>query len=193
MKKTIQNLTKAFLGECQVRNRYTFFASTARNEGFEQIAAIFLETADQEKTHAKELYKLMNILKEKDKIKGDLKIEIDVPIIYSNTKENIKSAIMGENQEYTSMYPEFADIAEKEGFLDIAKKLRAIAKAEQHHEERYKKLLANLEDGTTFKRKEETIWVCRECGYMHIGKEAPEKCPSCDHPQAFYQVKCEEY
>jgi len=193
MKKTIQNLTKAFLGECQVRNRYTFFASTARNEGFEQIAAIFLETADQEKTHAKELYKLMNILKEKDKIKGDLKIEIDVPIIYSNTKENIKSAIMGENQEYTSMYPEFADIAEKEGFLDIAKKLRAIAKAEQHHEERYKKLLANLEDGTTFKRKEETIWVCRKCGYMHIGKEAPKKCLSCDHPQAFYQVKCEEY
>jgi rubrerythrin len=193
MNKTIQNLTKAFLGECQARNRYTFFASTARNEGFEQIAAIFLETADQEKTHAKELYKLINTLKEKEEIKENLKIESDVPIIFSTTKENIKSAIAGENHEYTSMYPEFADVAEEEGFNDIAKKLRAIAKAEQHHEERYKKILEHLENGTTFKRDEETIWVCRECGYMHVGKEAPEKCPSCDHPQAFYQVKCEEY
>jgi len=193
MKKTLINLTKAFLGESQARNRYTFFASTARFEGFEQIASIFLETADQEKTHAKELYKLIKLLKEKEGIKEDLHIEADVPVVFGTTKENLKAAIAGENYEYTSMYPEFADIAEKEGFINIAKKLRAIAKAEQHHEERYIKLLSHLESGTTFKRDKEVYWVCRECGYIHYGKEAPEKCPSCDHPQAFYQVKSEDY
>jgi len=193
MKQTLINLTKAFLGESQARNRYTFFASTARFEGFEQIGAIFLETADQEKTHAKELYKLIKILKEKEGIKEDLHVEADVPVVFGTTKENLKAAIAGENHEHTSMYPEFADIAEKEGFNDIAKKLRAIAKAEQHHEERYIKLLSHLENGTTFKREQDTYWVCRECGYMHYGKEAPEKCPSCDHPQAFYQVKSEDY
>lgn len=190
MKKTIQNLTKAFIGECQARNRYTFYAKTAQKEGYQQVAGIFLETAEQEKTHAKRLFEHIQELKEKHDGENlnEIKVEATAPTIFGNTIENLKSAIAGEHYETSEMYPEFADIAEEEGLKDIAKRLRAIAKAEAHHKERYKKLLAEVEGGTVFKRDEEIFWVCRECGYVHYGNEAPEKCPSCDHPQSYYQV-----
>ena len=191
MQKTIENLTKAFIGESQARNRYTFYAQQAKKEGYEQIASVFLETAEQEKTHAKRLFELIQALNKQGL--NEIKVEASAPTIYGNTTENLKASIAGENYEYTEMYPAFAKIAEQEGLTDIAKRLRAIAKAEEHHEERYKKLLSQVEEGTVFKKDKETVWVCRECGYVHIGNEAPEKCPACDHPQAYYQVKCEEY
>ncbi|MHA1238279.1 MAG: rubrerythrin [Candidatus Odinarchaeia archaeon] len=194
MKATIENLTKAFIGESQARNRYTFYAKIAKKEGFEQIAEIFLITAENEKEHANNLFKLINELKKKSGEKLDeIKVEAAAPTILGSTLDNLKAAIAGENYEYTKMYPEFADIAEKEGFPDIAKRLRAIAKAEEHHEERYKKLLKEVEAGTVFKKEKEVWWVCRECGYVHYGKEPPEKCPSCDHPRSYFQLKCEEY
>lgn len=195
MKNTIQNLTKAFIGECQARNRYTFYFKTAKKEGYEQVAGIFLEIAEQEKTHAKRLFEHIQELKQKigNKELDEIKVEASAPTIFGNTIENLKSAIAGEHYETTEMYPGFADIAEEEGLDGIAKRLRSIAKAEEHHEERYKKLLAEVDGGTVFKKNKEVFWVCRECGYVHFGKEAPEKCPSCDHPRAYYQVKSEEY
>jgi len=194
MQKTIQNLTKAFIGESQARNRYTFYAKAAQKEGYEQIAAIFLETAEQEKAHAKRLFEHIQELKEKIGENLDvIEVKAEMPTVYGNTAENLKAAIAGENYEHTQMYPEFAEVAEGENLPDIAERLRAIAKAEEHHEERYKKLLAQIEAGSVFKKDKETIWVCRECGYVHIGNEAPEKCPSCDHPRAYYQVKCENF
>lgn len=194
MKNTIGNLAKAFIGESQARNRYTFYAKIAKKEGLEQIAEIFLITADNEKEHASWLFKLIDELKKKNSENLDeIKVEATVPTILSNTTENLKAAIAGEHYENTIMYPEFAEIAEKEGLLEIAKRLKAIAKAEEHHEERYKKLLKALTTGTVFKKEKEVWWVCRECGYQHLGKEPPEKCPSCDHKRSFYQIKCEEY
>lgn len=195
MQKTIQNLTKAFIGESQARNRYTFYAKVAKKEGYEQVAAIFRETADQEKSHAKRLFEHIQELKNKINDEGldEIKVDASTPTIYAKTVDNLKASIGGEHYEHTEMYPEFAKIAEEEGLTDIAQRLRAIAKAEQHHEERYQKLLDQIEAGTVFKKEQETTWVCRECGYVHIGNQAPEKCPSCDHPQAYYQVKCEEY
>ena len=196
IKQTIFNLAKAFVGESQARNRYTFYAKAARNEGYEQIAEIFLITAENEKEHASWLFRLINELKKKYKITDELKeikIEASVPTVLGSTADNLKAAIAGENYEYTKMYPEFADVAEKEGFKDIAKRLRAIALAEKHHEERYKKILKEVEAKTVFKKEKEIWWVCRECGYVHFGRTPPEKCPSCDHKRSFYQVKCEEY
>lgn len=190
MKNTIENLTKAFIGESQARNRYTFYAKIARKEGFEQIAELFLLTADNEKEHAKRLFEHIQELKGN---MDEIKVEATAPIVYGSTAENLKAAIAGENYEHTQMYPEFADTAEREELPDIAKRLRAIAKAEEHHEERYKKLLKEVEAGTVFKKEKEVSWVCRECGYVHFGKEPPEKCPSCDHNKSFYQIKCEEY
>jgi rubrerythrin len=194
MKNTIENLAKAFIGESQARNRYTFYAKIAKKEGFEQIAEIFLITAENEKEHASWLFKLINQLKQKNQENfNEIQVQATVPMILGNTIENLKSAILGENYEYTSMYPKFADIAEKEGLFEIAQRLRAIAIAEKHHEERYKKILKEVEAGTVFKKEKEVWWVCRECGYVHFGKEPPKACPSCSHPQSFYQVKCEEY
>jgi rubrerythrin len=194
MKKTIENLTKAFIGESQARNRYTFYAKVAKKEGFEQIAEIFLITADNEKEHAKRLFEHINELKkEEDQNLDEIKVEAVAPTIYANTAENLKAAIAGENYEYTQMYPEFADLAEQEGLPRIAKRLRAIANAEKHHEERYKKLLEQVEAGTVLKKDKEVWWVCRECGYLHFGTEPPGTCPSCDHEKGFYQIKCEEY
>jgi len=194
MRNTIRNLTKAFIGESQARNRYTFYSKIARKEGFEQIAEVFLITAENEKEHASWLFRLINELKKKsDENLDEIEVEAAAPTTLGDTATNLKSAIAGENYEHTKMYPEFADVAEKEGFPDIAKRLRAIAKAEEHHEERFKKLLKEVEAGTVFKKEEEVWWVCRECGYVHFGKEPPEKCPSCDHPRSFYQIKCEEY
>jgi len=192
--KTIENLTKAFIGESQARNRYTFYAKIAKKEGFEQIAEIFLITAENEKEHASWLFKLINELKKKsDEKLNEINVKVAAPTTLGTTAENLKAAIAGENYEHTKMYPEFADIAEKENLIDIAKRLRAIAKAEEHHEERFKKLLKEIESGTVFKKEKEVWWVCQECGYVHFGKEPPEECPSCSHPKSFYQIKCEEY
>ena len=193
MKQTIQNLTKAFIGESQARNRYTFYAKIARKEGFEQIAEIFLLTADNEKEHAKRLFEHIQELKKKMSVQDDIKVEAEAPTIYGTTAENLKAAISGENFEHTKMYPEFASVAEEEGLTEIAARLRAIAVAEQHHEERYKKLLEHVEAGTIFKKDKKVSWVCRECGYVHFGEEAPEKCPSCNHSKSYFQVNCEEY
>jgi rubrerythrin len=194
VKNTIENLTKAFIGESQARNRYTFYSKVAKKEGFEQIAEIFLITADNEREHASWLFKLINELKKKSgESLDEIKVEAAAPTILGDTAENLKTAIAGENYERTTMYPEFADVAEKEGFPEIANRLRAIAVAETHHEERYKKLLKEVEAGTVFKKEKEVWWVCRECGYVHHGREPPERCPSCDHERSFYQIKCEEY
>lgn len=194
MKNTIENLVKAFIGESQARNRYTLYAKVAKNEGFEQIAEIFLITADNEKEHASSLFKLINELKRKSGEKLDeVTVEAAAPTVLGSTAENLKAAIAGENYENTKMYPEFAGVAEKEGFPEIAERLRAIARAEKHHEERYEKLLREVEAGTFFKKERDVWWVCRECGYVHFGKEPPEKCPSCDHSKGYFQLKCEEY
>lgn len=194
MTETIKNLTKAFIGESQARNRYTYYAKVAQKEGYEQIAAIFLLTAEQEKIHAKRLFEHINELKKgSDENLEEIIVEAAAPTIYGTTVENLKAAIAGENHEYTQMYPAFADQAEADGLPALAIRLRSIAKAEEHHEERYKKLLAQLENGTVFKKEKETWWVCRECGYVHFGTTPPAECPSCDHPTAFYEVKCEEY
>ena len=194
MKNTIKNLANAFVGESQARNRYSFYAKIAKKEGFEQIAEIFLVTAENEKAHAKRLFEHINDLKNKSGENLDeISVEAVVPTTFGNTIDNLKSAIAGENHEYTQMYPEFADTADEEGLPKIAKRLRSIAIAEQHHEERFKKLLKEVEEGTVFKKDEKVWWVCRECGYVHFEVEAPEVCPSCDHPRSFYQIKCEEY
>ena len=194
MNKTIQNLTKAFIGESQARNRYTIYAKIAKKEGYEQISEIFLTTADQEREHAKWLFRMINDLKKEGSENLDtINVDAGAPTIMSDTKENLKAAISGEHYEYESMYPEFADTAEKEGYPEIAKRLRAIANAEEHHEERYKKLLKELEEGTIFKKTEEITWVCRKCGHTHTGNEAPGACPSCGHPTAYFEVKCETY
>lgn len=193
MKKTIENLAKAFIGESQARNRYTFYSKVAKKEGFERIAEIFLITAENEKEHAKRLFEHIQELKKGDKNLNEIKVEAVAPIVYGNTVENLKAAIAGENYEYTETYPEFAKVAEKEGLSEIAKRLKAIAIAEKHHEERYKKLLKEVEVGTVFRKEKEVWWVCRECGYVHFGKEPPGRCPSCDHSRNFYQIKCEEY
>lgn len=188
--ETLQNLVKAFIGESQARNRYTFYSKIAKKEGYEQIAEIFLITAENEREHASWLFKLINELKKSDE---EIKVEVSAPTVLGNTEENLKAAIAGENYENTKMYPEFAKVAEKEGFPEIAKRLRAIGVAEKHHEERFRKLLKEVENKTVFKKEKEVWWVCRECGYVHYGKEPPEVCPSCNHTKSFYQVKCEEY
>ncbi|MCZ2846039.1 MAG: rubrerythrin family protein [Candidatus Bathyarchaeota archaeon] len=194
MKNTIGNLAKAFIGESQARNRYTFYSKAAKKEGFEQIAEIFLITAENEKEHASWLFKLINQLKDQSGQNLDeIKVEAVMPTVLGKTTDNLKAAIAGENYEHTKMYPEFADVAEKEDLLEIAARLRAIAIAEKHHEERYQKLLKEVETGTVFNKKDQVWWVCRECGYVHFGKEAPAICPSCDHARSFYQIKCEEY
>ena len=191
--ETIKNLAKAFIGESQARNRYTFYAKIAKKEGYEKISAIFELTANQEKEHAKWLMRMINELKDKSDNSAeydDIKVEAGCPTILKDTVNNLKAAIAGENYEYTSMYPEFADVAEKEGYQAIADRLRAIAKAELFHEERYKKLLAELESNTVFKREEKIYWVCRNCGYVYEGTEPPEECPSCSHPKAYFEEKC---
>jgi rubrerythrin len=196
MKKTIENLAKAYVGESQARNRYTFYAKIAKKEGFEKINEIFLQTAEQEKEHAKWLFRLINNLKENSENKEDfekLNLQTEIPTTLANTKENLKAAIEGENYENTSMYPEFANVAESEGVTDIAKRLRSIAVAEKHHEERYKKLLKEVENNTMFEKNDDVYWTCRKCGYLHKGKKPPEECPACGHPYNYFEKQCEEY
>ena len=186
MKKTLKNLAAAFVGESQARNRYDFYAKIARKEGYEQIAEIFSLTAAQESVHAKRLFEHIQKLKE-----GQNPVEIAavVPTVYGNTMDNLKAAVEGENYEHTKMYPDFAAIAQKEGYPEIAKRLRSIAIAEKEHEERFQKHLDSLEKKTIFKKTKAVWWVCRECGYAHLGQEPPQDCPSCDHPRAYYQLK----
>ena len=189
MEKTIKNLTKAFIGESQARNRYTMYAKIAKKEGYEEISANFILTSDQETEHAKWLMRMINQLKGNNTEYDEIVVEAGAPTILKDTKENLKAAIGGENYEYTTMYPEFADVAEEEGLLDIANRLRSIAKAEANHEDRYKRFLETLENGLVFKKEEEVVWVCRKCGYTHKGKEAINECPSCGHPQSYFEVK----
>lgn len=206
MNQTIKNLAKAFIGESQARNRYTIYAKIAKKEGYEQLGAIFELTAEQEREHASWIMKLIQQIKEAEsssaKASDDmgmpeelnkLTVEAACPTIKGTTAENLKSAIAGEHYETSEMYPEFADQADKDGYPQIAARLRSIGKAEAHHEERYQKLLAQVEAGTMFAKEEEQEWTCRKCGYVYKGNKAPEKCPSCDHEKSYYQVKCEEY
>ncbi len=194
MNLTISNLTKAFIGESQARNRYTFYSKIAIKEGFQKIAEIFDQTATQENEHAKWLFRLINQLLEKDGEKfKTISVEAEAPTVLGNTKENLKAAIEGETHEYTSMYPEFAKVAEEEGFPGIANRLKAIAKSEGHHAQRYSKLLKEVEDNTMFEKTSKVYWVCRKCGYLEEGEKPPEKCPSCDHPYNYFEKQCEEY
>ena len=190
MEKTLENLAKAFAGESQARNRYTIYAKIAKKEGFEQIAEIFLKTADNELEHAKWLMKLINRIKEDDK---PLVIQAEIPTDVGTTEENLKAAIAGEHFENTTMYPEFAAMADKENMGAIAVRLRAIAIAEKHHEIRYKKLLDDIKDNTVFEKKEDVLWQCRKCGFVHKGEKALDKCPSCDHPKSYFEVAETKY
>ena len=184
--QTEQNLLKSFAGESQARSRYTMFASIAKKEGFEQIAAIFLETAEQELTHAKKFFRYLQ--------GGVVEITASYPAgVEGTTAQNLKAAAEGENEEWVDLYPHFADIAEAEGFDNIAASWRKIAKVEAEHEKRYRKLLERVETNTVFAREEETTWQCRECGYVHTGKEAPKACPVCAHPQAFFEEEKHNY
>jgi len=184
--KTEKNLLTAFAGESQARNRYTYFASQAKKEGYEQIAAIFIETADNEKEHAKRLFKFLE--------GGEVEIRASYPAgMIGDTKENLRGAAAGENYEYTKMYPEFARIAEEEGFSEIAAVFRAIAVAEKQHEKRYLSLLENIEKDRVFKREKVVRWKCRNCGYVYEGTEPPEKCPACAHPGAYFELLIENY
>jgi rubrerythrin len=184
--KTEKNLLAAFAGESQARNRYTYFASAAKKEGYEQIAAIFSETADNEKEHAKRFFKFLE--------GGDVEITAMYPAgKVGTTLENLKAAAMGENEEHTKLYPEFAKIAEAEGFKEVARVFRKIAEVEKHHEERYLELAKNIEKGTIFKKESKELWKCRNCGYIHEGDSAPDKCPACDHPKAHFEVLAEKY
>lgn len=194
MRQTVENLAKAFAGESMARNMYISFSQIAKKEGFEQIAAAFRLTADNEREHASWSSKLTNALNAgaAEKLDG-IKIDATVSTSLGNTAANLRSAIEGELHEATTMYPEFADVADSEGLPEVAKRLRAIGVAEAHHAENYKKMLAQVEAGTFFKKDQKVEWVCRECGYVHIGEEPPEKCPACDHDRAYYQLKCEAY
>ena len=194
MEKTLENLAKAFIGESQARNRYTFYAKQAKKDGYELVSAVFEETATQESEHAKWLMRLINEIKKNNGGEpAEILVEAGVPTVMEDTVENLKAAIAGENYEHTEMYPEFADMAAKEGSDDIAKRLRSIAQAEKHHEDRYKRLLAQIEEGTMFKKSKKIEWVCRKCGYMHTGGNAAEECPSCGHPTAYFQKRNEDY
>ena len=184
--QTEKNLLTSFAGESQARMRYTYFASVAKKEGYEQIAAIFTETADQEKEHAKRMFKWLE--------GGMVEITASYPAgIIATTAENLKAAAAGENEEWTADYPHFADVADEEGFPAIAAMYRNIAIAEKAHEERYLAFLNNIENDTVFKKEEETVWQCRNCGFVHEGTEAPKACPACLHPQAYFEVKKTNY
>ncbi len=184
--KTEGNLLAAFAGESQARNRYTFFASAAKKEGFQQISTIFEETANQEKEHAKRLFKFLE--------GGEVEVTASFPAgVIGSTLENLKESAAGEHHEHTEMYPGFAKVAREEGFAQIASVFEAIAVAEKQHEKRYNDLAANIEAGRVFKREKKVVWRCRNCGYLHEGTEAPEVCPACDHPQAHFELLGENW
>jgi len=184
--KTEQNLLKAFAGESQARMRYDYFASQAKKEGLEQIAAIFEETSLNEKEHAKRFFKFLE---------GNM---VEITATYpagkiGTTLENLKASADGENEEWTELYPEFAKIAEEEGFREVAAVFKMIAKVEKAHEERYRTLYNNLEEGKVFKRGEKVVWKCRNCGFLYEGTVAPQMCPACQHPQAYFEIQEKNY
>jgi rubrerythrin len=184
--RTEQNLLKAFAGESQARMRYDYFSKQAKKEGLEQIAAIFEETALNEKEHAKRFFKFLE--------GGIVEITASYPAgIIGSTLENLKAAAEGENEEWTELYPEFANIAEEEGFKEVAIAFRMIARVEKAHEERYRKLYQNLQEGRVFERDGVIVWKCRNCGYLHEGKKAPKTCPACLHPQSYFEIKEQNY
>ena len=184
--ETEKNLLKSFAGESQARNRYTYFASAAKKEGWVQVSQIFEETASQEKEHAKRMFKFLE--------GGGVEITAMYPAgKIGTTAENLKAAADGENEEWTELYPEFARVAASEGFDAVAKMYEAISIAEKQHEARYRGLLVNLENGTVFKKSEKIVWRCLNCGYLHEGTEAPELCPACLHPQAYFEILSENW
>jgi len=184
--ETEKNILTAFAGESQARNRYTYFASQAKKEGYEQISAIFAETADQEKEHAKRLFKWLE--------GGEVEISGAFPAgVIGTTLANLKEASAGEKYEHTKMYPGFAKVADKEGFKDIALMFRSIAVAEKRHDLRYRKLAANISKKQVFKRAKKVRWVCRNCGYVHEGTVAPKLCPACLHPQGYYEIEAKNF
>lgn len=184
--QTEKNLMTSFAGESQARMRYTYFASAAKKEGFEQIAAIFTETADQEKEHAKRMFKYLE--------GGHVEICASFPAgVIGRTIDNLQAAAAGEHEEWSLDYPKFADVAEAEGFPAIAAMYRNIAIAEKGHEDRYRAFVKNIETASIFAKEDEVVWQCRNCGYIHVGKKAPETCPACLHPQAYFEVKKENY
>src|SRR5208283_1234405 len=184
--KTEKNLLASFAGESQARNRYTFFASAAKKEGYEQISRIFLETAENEKEHAKIYFKHLE--------GGDVEIMAAYPAgVIGDTKSNLEAAAAGENMEWTTLYANFAKIAREEGFLEVAISFEQISKVEKFHESRYRKLIANIAGKEVFKKKTTVKWHCTNCGYVHEGPEAPKECPACKHPQSYYEVLAENY
>ncbi|MDR7857912.1 rubrerythrin [Tissierella sp.] len=187
--RTAVNLMQSFAGETQARTRYAYYSSQAKKEGFVQISNIFMETAENEKEHAKRFFKFLN-----EEFCGEtIEITADFPVALGDTKTNLKAAAEGENEEHTKLYPEFADIAEEEGFKNIAFVFREIAEVEERHERRFLKLLENIEKDQVFKKDEVVEWKCNNCGYVHTGKSAPNKCPACDHPIAHFEVFKETY
>lgn len=190
--RTADCLMKAFAGECQARNRYTFYASAAKKEGYVQIQNIFLETAANEKEHAERFFKCL-----KDGLTGGVPFPMEVhatyPVALGSTLENLKAAAGGEHEEWSDLYPSFADIADEEGFPEIAAVFRAVMVSEKQHEARYNKLAANIESGRVFVRDGEVYWKCGNCGYIHKGTEAPETCPACAHAKAYFELLCEPY
>ncbi|MCK7477586.1 MAG: rubrerythrin family protein [Candidatus Moduliflexus flocculans] len=184
--KTEKNLLAAFAGESQARNRYTYFASAAKKEGFEQISRIFLETAENEKEHAKIFFKYLE--------GGEVEITAAYPAgVIGDTKSNLEAAAAGENLEWTTLYSNFANVAKEEGFPEVARSFEQIAKVEMFHENRYRKFVANIAGSEVFKKKATTKWHCINCGYVHEGPEAPTECPACKHPQSYYEVLAENY
>ena len=184
--QTEKNLLAAFAGESQARTRYSFFSSAAKKEGFEQISAIFQETSDNEKEHAKLFFEQLK--------GGAVEIKASYPAgVVGSTAQNLKAAAEGEKFEWGTLYPGFADVAEKEGFREVGRVFRQVAKVEAYHERRYLKLLANVEQGKVFKKDSPIKWKCRNCGHVFEGSEAPEKCPVCSHPKSYFEVWCENY
>ena len=188
--KTAENLMKSFAGECQARTRYTYYASIAKKQGYVQIPNIFMETAEQEKEHAKRFYKLLK----EDFSDESIEIQSSYPVsFHQETAKNLKAAAEGENEEWTELYPAFAKIAKEEGFEEIAEIYNRISEVESRHERRYKKLLENIENNTVFKKSESVLWKCNNCGYIYEGEEAPSLCPACQHPQGYFEVFIENY
>lgn len=187
--ETAKNLLKAFAGESQARNRYSYYASAAKKEGYVQISNIFIETAENEKEHAKRFFKFL-----KEDLQNEaLEITANFPIALGDTVSNLKSAAEGENEEWSDLYPSFAEVADQEGYPEVAVVFRHIATVEKHHEERYKALLANIENNKVFEKDQEVVWKCGNCGFIHKGKQAHKTCPACAHPQSYFEVLCDNF
>lgn len=190
--KTAENLLKSFAGESQARNRYTFYASVADKEGYKQIKNLFLETADNEKEHAKRFYKFL-LAGLQDGLPAVVEINAGYPVAQGSTLENLEAAARGENEEWSQLYPAFAQTAQEEGFPEIATVYKMIASAEQRHETRYNRLAENVRNNSVFRRDEPTLWKCGNCGYIHEGASAPQECPACAHAQAYFELFAETY